>query len=173
MIVWVAALALAVSAQEPAPAEESLADKAARARKPAPAASPTAPAKVFTNDDLINAKGTVVVLPAPEVEEAVSDAETSEASPRPEPTDEEKRAQAGAALQGQIDEQVRVIEAARGVLADAERELNDLSVYTFGTRRAALMQNVDGARQAIADAQQSIEDLEDQARRQGIRVTVP
>jgi hypothetical protein len=35
------------------------------------------------------------------------------------------------------------------------------------------MQSVDEARQAIAEAQRSIEDLEDQARRQGIRVTLP
>jgi hypothetical protein len=171
MIAWVAALGLAASIQA-GPKDESLADKAARARKPSPAPS-ASPAKVFTNDDLINAKGTVTILPAPEVEEGGSSAEATEASPRPEPTDEQKRAEAGAALQRQIDEQARIIEAARTVLTDGERELNDLTVYTFGTRRAALMQSIDDARKAIADAQKSIADLEDQARRQGIRVTVP
>jgi len=170
MIAWVAALGLALSVQAAAK-EESLADRAARARKPAPAGSPAAP--VFTNDDLVNAQGTVTVLPAPEGEpEAGSAAETAQAS-KPEPTEEEKRAQAGAALQRQIDEQARTIEIARAAIADWERELGDLTNYTFGTRRAALMQSIDEARQAMAEAQRSITDFEEQARRQGIRVTLP
>ncbi len=171
MIAWVAVLGLAVSTQA-AQKEESLADKAARARKPAPAASPSAPAKVFTNDDLLNAKGNVVVLPGQE-EETGSGAETADAASKPEPTEEEKRAQAGAALQKQIDVQAEIIRLSRAHIADWERELNDVTNYTFGTRRAALLEAIDGARKFIADAQESIADLEDQARRQGIRVTLP
>jgi hypothetical protein len=68
MIAWVAALGLVLPVQA-APQEESLADKAARVRKPAPAGA-AAPAKVFTNDDLINATGPVTVLPAPEEDPA-------------------------------------------------------------------------------------------------------
>jgi hypothetical protein len=172
MIAWVAALGLVLPAQA-APRDESLADKAARARKPAPAGAPAAPAKVFTNDDLINAKGTVIVLPALEEDPAAgSGAETATAS-KPEPTDEELRAQAGVALQKQIDEQARIIQIARAAIVDWERDLGDLTNYTFGTRRAALMQSVDEARQAMAEAQQKIADLEELARRQGIRVTLP
>jgi hypothetical protein len=173
MIAWVAALGLVLSVQA-APKEESLADKAARARKPAPAGAPAAPAKVFTNDDLLNAKGTVVVLPAPEdAPEAGSGAETAARPSKPEPTEEALRAQAGAAFQKQVDEQARIIQVAREAIADWERELGDLTNYTFGTRRAALMQSVDEARQAIAAAQKSIADIEEQARRQGVRVTLP
>ena len=58
-------------------------------------------------------------------------------------------------------------------VAEWEAELNDITNYTFGTRRAALMQNIDEARKAMAAAQRSIDDLEDQARRQGIQVTLP
>ena len=172
MIVWAAVLGLVVTAQA-AQKEESLADKAARARKPAPAASPSAPAKVFTNDDLINAKGNVVVLPAPEGEEPSPDAGTATTATKPEPTEEEKRAQAGAALQKQIDEQAETIKVAQAAIADWERELNDLTNYTFGTKRAAVMQSIDEARKVVADAQKSIVDLEDQARRQGVQVTLP
>lgn len=172
MIAWAAVLGLVVSVQA-AQKEESLADKAARVRKPAPAASPSAPAKVFTNDDLINAKGNVIVLPAPEGEEAPSDAGTAAAATKPEPTEEEKRAQAGAALQKQIDEQAETIRIAQAAIADWERELGDLTNYTFGTKRAAVMQSIDEARKVVADAQKSIVDLEDQARRQGVRVTLP
>ena len=173
MIAWVAVLGLVVSAQA-AQKEESLADKAARAqaRKPAPAASPSAPAKVFTNDDLLNAKGNVVVLPGQE-EEAGSDAGTAANASKPEPTIEEKRAQAGAALQKQIDDQVQTIKIAQTAIEDWERELSDLTNYTFGTKRAAVMQSIDEARKVVADARTAIADLDDQARRQGVRVTLP
>jgi hypothetical protein len=172
MIAWAVVLGLAVSVQA-AQKEESLADKAARTRKPAPSASPSAPAKVFTNDDLINARGTVIVLPAPEGEEAPPDAGTATTATKPEPTEEEKRAQAGAALQKQIDEQAETIKVAQAAIVDWERELNDLTNYTFGTKRAAVMQSIDEARKVVADAQKSIVDLEEQARRQGVRVTLP
>lgn len=173
MIAWVAVLGLVVSAQA-AQKEESLADKAARAqaRKPAPAASPSAPAKVFTNDDLLNAKGNVVVLPGQE-EETGSDAGTAANASKPEPTIEEKRAQAGAALQKQIDDQVQTIKIAQTAIEDWERELSDLTNYTFGTRRGAVMESIEQARKVVADAQKALVDLEDQARRQGVRVTVP
>jgi hypothetical protein len=171
VIAWLAVVGLAVSAQA-AQKEESLADKAARARKPAPAASPSAPAKVFTNDDLLNAKGNVVVLPGQE-EETGSDAGTAGTPSRPEPTEEEKRAQAGAALQKQIDDQVQTIKIAQTAIEDWERELGDLRAYTFGTRRGAVMESIEQARKVMTDAQKAIVDLEDQARRQGVRVTVP
>ena len=174
MIAWVAVLALVASAQA-APKEESLAEKAekaARARKPAPTASPSAPAKVFTNDDLLNAKGTVIVLPAPDEETAAAEG-TPSAPIKPEPTEEEQRALAGAALQKQIDEQAQTIKTAEAAIADWEQELNDLTNYTFGTKRAAVMQSIDEARKVVADAQKAIVDLDDQARRQGVRVTLP
>ena len=172
MIVWAVALGLAIPVQA-AQREESLADKAARARKPAPAAHPAAPAKVFTNEDLANAKGTVIVLPEPEGAAEPSAGKAAVKSAKPEPTEDEQRAQAGAALQKQIEQQAEIIRLAQKAIADSEAELNDITNYTFGTRRAALMQSTDEARQAIAAAQRSIEDLEDQARRQGIRVTLP
>jgi hypothetical protein len=171
MMVWAVVLGLAIPVQA-AQKEESLADKAARARKPAPAASPAATAKVFTNEDLANAKGNVIVLAEPEGA-AEATAGTAVRSSKPEPTEDQQRAQAGAALQKQIDEQAELIRAALKAVADWEAELNDITNYTFGTRRAALMQNIDEARQTMAAAQKSIDDLEDQARRQGIRVTLP
>jgi hypothetical protein len=171
MIAWAAVLGLVVSVQA-AQNEESLADKAARARKPAPSASPSAPGKVFTNEDLINARGNVIVMTAPEGEVA-SDEGTVATAGEPGPTEDEQRAKAGAALQKQIDEQAETIRIAQTAIADWERELNDLTTYTFGTRRAAVMQSIDEARKFVADAQKAIGDLEDQARRQGIRVTLP
>jgi hypothetical protein len=173
MIAWVAALGLVLSVQA-AGKEESLADKAARARKPAPAGSPAAPAKVFTNEDLLNAKGNVTILPAPEGEAgAEPGAETAGTTKKPERTDEEYRAQAGAALQKAIDSQAEIMKMAGKAIEGWEAELSDTTNYTYGTRRAALMQSIDDARKAIEAAQQNINDLEDQARRQGIRVTLP
>jgi len=171
MIVCAVVLALALPAQA-AQKEESLADKAARARKPAPAASPSAQAKVFTNDDLINAKGNVIVMSAPE-EEPESAGTAPARSGKAEPTEDEQRAQAGAALQKQIDHESEIIRQAQKAVTQWEAELTDITNYTFGDRRVALLQNVDDARKAMADAQKNIDDLEEQARRQGIRVAVP
>ena len=174
MIVWVLALGLALPAQA---AQESLADKAARARKSKPpAGSPAAPGKVLTNEDLASAKGTVIVLPEPAVEpqtETGAAGETAAKPAVPEPTEDELRAQAGAALQKQIDGEAEFIRAGQKAIAEWEAELNDITNYTFGTRRAALMQNIEDARKTLADAQRKIGDLEDQARRQGIRVRLP
>jgi hypothetical protein len=176
MIVWVIALSLAIPAQADAK-QESLAEKAAKARKPAPKASPSAPPKVFTNEDLANAKGNVIILSAPEGEAAAPPEGATEGGPepaaKPERTEEEYRTLAGAALQKEIDRQAEIIKEANKAIQGWEAELNDITNYTFGTRRAALMQSVEDARKAIADARQSIVDLEDQARRQGIPVTVP
>src|SRR5687767_9594447 len=176
MIVWVMALGLAMPVQA-AQGQESLADRAARARKTKPAAGSPAPAgKVLTNEDLASAKGTVIVLPEPVVEaepETGSTAETAARPAKPEPTEDEIRAQAGAALQKQIDSEAELIRAGQKAIAEWEAELNDITNYTFGTRRAALMQNIEDARKTLADAQRTIDDLEDQARRQGIRVTLP
>lgn len=166
-----AALGLVLSARV-VPAEESLADKAARARRPALA--PAAPAKVYTNEDLLDAKGTVIVLAEPAGEpETAPDAEAAAKASKPEPTEEEKRAQAGAALQKQIDEQAEIIRQGRKAIEDSERELGDITNYTFGTRRAALMQSVEDARQTMQAAERALADLEEQARRQGIRVSLP
>ena len=176
MIVWAMTLALAMPVQA-AQVQESLADRAARARKAKAAGSPAAGGKVLTNEDLANAKGTVIVLPEaavePEASAAGSNGETAAKPAKPEPTEDEMRAQAGAALQKQIDEQAGIIRSAQKAIDGWEVELNDITNYTFGTRRAALMQSIDEARQAMAAAQRSIDDLEDQARRQGIRVTLP
>jgi hypothetical protein len=172
MIALVASLGLALPSYT---AEESLADKAARARRTAaPASAPANPPKVYTNEDLLTATGTVIVAAEPEGEPgAVPDAGVTGRPATPEPSEEEKRAQAGAALQKQIDEQAEIIRLSRKAIEDSERELGDLTNYTFGTRRAALMQSVEDARQAMAAAERAIADLEDQARHQGIRVSVP
>ena len=175
----IVALVLAVPDQATqAPREESLAEKAARARKAQSAAAPAGGSKVLTNEDLANAKGNVIILSAPPAAEARPAAEgTTAVAPEKvkaaEPTEEEKRAEAGAALQKQIDEQAESIRKARKTIEAGETELNDITNYTFGARRAAVMQSMEEARQAIAAAQRSIEDLEVQARRQGIRVTLP
>ena len=180
------AVALPAQAAQGAQREESLAEKAARARKASAAAAAAAPAgsaKVLTNEDLANAKGNVIILSAPPASEAqpAATAAATEAAPagapekpkQTEPTEEEKRAQAGTALQKQIDEQAESIRKARKTIEAGETELNDITNYTFGARRAAVMQSIEEARQAVAAAQRSIEDLEVQARRQGIRVTLP
>jgi hypothetical protein len=49
-----------------------------------------------------------------------------------------------------------------------QNELNDLTNYLLGGRRASLSNSVEQYNQKIAEAQRAIDDLEEQARRAGI-----
>ena len=87
-----------------------------------------------------------------------------------EKTEEEKRADRQAALQKEIDDERAHIEEIKKDMALRQAELNDLTNYTFGGRRADLAKYVEDAQQAIVTHEGQIENLMEQARREGIRV---
>ena len=126
-------------------------------------------AKSFTNDDL---KGAGAGTPAQATPEASSPnaKETSpgQAGAKPEKTADELRAEQRAAIQKKIDEQKKRIEIIQRVLGDAQRELGDLSNYTYGSRRQALQKAVDDSNAEMAKSLQAIADLEEEARRLGV-----
>jgi hypothetical protein len=130
--------------------------------------------KVYTNEDLRTAQGNVTVLP---------DSSSSAASPgaaaitggsdSKEPTEAELRERKRADLQAQLDAQADFIKRLRQAADENQSELNDLSNYLLGGRRASLTSSVEQYNQKIAEAQRAIDDLEEQARRAGISLSRP
>ena len=175
-MVLLAVLALALAAEAPA------GDTA----KKEPAKS-SRPGKVYTNQDLLTAKGNVTApgtsatSPSDQAEAGQGEKATS-GEPEKEPTEEEKREQLRATIRAQIDEQRELIEVRRKDIERMQQELGDFSGPTFSVagvdgrpvgRRGSLMGFVQEAQGHIEKARETIAALEEQARRQGIKVQVP
>jgi hypothetical protein len=144
-------------------------------KKPSPR-----PKKVYTEDDLRGVgrpKGTVSQPgspsePDPSVSPSPEASPSSGAAPR-EQTEEEKRAAASKEIQRQIDHYAKEIAVRRASIDKAQLELNDLTNYTFGGRRKTLMEQIEVWQNEIKEAEQEVAKLEEQARREGARVTRP
>ena len=150
-----------------------------------PEKSPPQPrsGKVFTNEDLRTAKGNVTA-PGSEVG-GPSDQEQAKGATgeqEKEPSEEERREKLRADLQAQIDQQRELIAARRQDIARMEQELNDVSGQVYSItgidgnpvgRRGSILGFLREAQSHIDKAQEMIASLEEQARRQGIRVQVP
>jgi hypothetical protein len=145
-------------------------------KKPSPA-----PKKVFTEDDLRSAgrpKGTVsqpgsVSEPEPAASPSPGASPAAGASPSPEPTDEEKRAASAKEFQRHVNHYAKEIATRRASIDKAQLELNDLTDYSVGGRRASLIDQIAVWEKEIKDAEQDIANVEEQARRAGVRVSRP
>jgi hypothetical protein len=161
---------------------------ALRADGPIPTDKQKVPKKVITEDDLRSAgrpqRGTVSVG-TPDAPAEAKDAKEGEAkpaasaSPSPEPTEAEKRDSRQQEMQKEIDFQAANIRSLQDQVSQAQTELNDLTEMTYspaGTnlgRRSALMKLIEDANAQIQASRDKIQQLEDQARHAGIRVSVP
>lgn len=176
----VAVIALAVLAASPlARGDESLgaiAEKAKREREERRAKNGSKPVKSFTDADL---KGGGASSPpadaAADADKPPADANAKDAKPavnaKAEKTDDEIRAEKRAEIQKKIDEQRQKMQQIDKAMADAQAELSDLTNYTFGTRRASLQKVIDDGQAEKAKAQQTIEGLQEEARRLGVPVS--
>lgn len=171
------AACLAVPAASFAQENTSLAEQAEKTKKDREKkkdSQPSGPAKLYTNDDLRTAHGNVIVLGG-----AASSAATPAAGASPsvpaskEPTEEELRAQKRADLQAQLDAQLDLVKRLRESVNEIQTELNDLSNYMYGGRRFYLRQTLEGRQKQIAEAEQAISDLDEQARRAGVSLSRP
>lgn len=90
-----------------------------------------------------------------------------------EKTDEQLRAEHRDEIQKKIDDQLKLMDIVREAMDEAQAELNDLTNYTLGSRRGALLKRLEDGKAEIAKAEQTIADLEEEARRQGISVSRP
>jgi len=174
-LVLAACLALPVASFTQEKDNPSLADVARKTRKDQEKKK-TAAAKVYTDDDLRTAHGNATVLTDSASPASPSSATAAGAAATPagkEPTDAELREQKRADLQSQLDAQLDYVKRLREAVDQNQSELNDLTNYLWGGRRANLAQAVDQRNQQIAEAERAIADLEEQARRAGVALRRP
>jgi hypothetical protein len=153
---------------------------------PPPKEKKRAPVKKVYKEEDLRRGGTVSVgtpaeeaSPAPDASPAAEGATTEgAAAAKPaEPTEEERRDTLRKELQGKIDAEREKIRELQKRIDEMQAQLNDLTSLTFSSPgdgndpRTAMMREVEEAGRKIKAAQEAIEALEAQARRQGLRVS--
>jgi len=128
-------------------------------------------AKVITSQDLRRGRRERPAAPAESTPaSAESGSSTEAAGGEPEKTADQIREERRVEIQGQIDEERKVIQAVQDAMAQAQLELNDMSNMTFGPRRAKLLKIVEDGQAEVAKLEKKIKDLQQQARRELVRV---
>jgi uncharacterized coiled-coil protein SlyX len=153
----------------PAVAQESMAQAAERQKK-----ARTGQTKVITDSDLRSNRGKG--YSAAEVDGAAAQPTTAAAATAATPaaaskSDDQVRAEKRAEIETKIKQWNDFIVETRKSADQAQAEMNDLRDATLGNRRAGLQRIIDEANQHIVEAQQTITDLQEQARRSGIPVS--
>ena len=138
------------------------------------------PAKTFNNDNVKRAgkPGEDSTRAAETADTAAAGADAAGAKgPAPEAktekTEDQLRAEHRDAIQKKIEDQVKLMDIVREAMDEAQAELNDLTNYTMGSRRGNLLKRLEDGKAEIAKAEQTIADLEEEARREGISVSRP
>lgn len=103
-------------------------------------------------------------------EEGSSAGVTDSDAAEDEPTPEEVRAAKQAELQAQLDEELDRMDRIRTVIAQAERELADLTDLTFGTRRANLQKLIEDGEAELEASEEKLVQIEREARFAAVRV---
>lgn len=134
------------------------------------------PARLFTDADLRAARGPVSFVETTTTEEApgslagIPDLGFGGIDLPAEPAEAvvDERAQRQRELQQQVDDQVKILNVVAMAIADAQSELNDLTQILFGSgRRTQLIKLVEDGQRELARVEQTIAELEEQARRDG------
>jgi hypothetical protein len=156
----------------------SIAKKTKREREERRARS-TKPVRSFSDDDL-GGSGPVATQAATEASDAGAQAKDAAASDgagkdkkggAPEKTDAELRAEARGEIQKKIDAERQRMQQMDEVISEAQKELSDITSFTYGSRRAGAQKALDDAQAEKARAQQAIEGLQEEARRLGVSVS--
>jgi len=154
----------------PAAAQETSLSQAAEKQKKARHGD----TKVFTEADLRSASGSRLAVPAGSASAAEASAApaavAATASGQKDKTDEEKRADRKAEIEKKIQEARARIEELNKAISQAQLEMNDVSNYTYGPRRAGVQKFIEDSQKEIAAKNQAIADLQAQARQEGIAV---
>jgi DNA repair exonuclease SbcCD ATPase subunit len=156
----------------PAVAQESMAQAAERQKK-----ARTGQTKVITDAELRNNRSKAYnpasvdgAAPAASAETGAPTPAAPGASAAPKSPDQ-LRAEKKAELEGKIKQWDDFIAETTKAMEGAQAELNDLRDATLGNRRAGLQRVLDEGNQHIAEAQQTIADLREQARRSGVALS--
>ena len=172
LYVFVTTLSLLFMIVSCAVAQESLGDIARKQRE----SKKTTSAKVYTNDDFA-----AVTPPAPPAAPAATEEKPQKAEAAAAPSSEDKAKQA-AELKAKIDEQKKAIAQLERELdvaqreyrlkvavyyADAGNNLRDPKKWAEDDRKQR--GEIEGKQKAIADAKEKLADMQEQARKAGIR----
>jgi hypothetical protein len=159
---------------------QSLGEVAAREREKRKNAKPT---KIYTERDLRGAgAGAPVNIGTGEVSTGEPAAQTPSEGAAPggaapgaakpgqkEKTEDEVRAEQTKAWREQLDKANAEVTRLTGELAKLEAVAGDARTPIYGTNRDLLMTRIDELRKQLAAAQQSVDTLTEQGRRQGFR----
>jgi hypothetical protein len=132
------------------------------------------PAKSFSDSDLKTAGSAAAPSDGADDADAASPAgkeDKPDAGKTPEKTDEQVRAEKQATIQQKIDAEHERMQDVDRRMAEAQAELADITNYTYGAHRAALQKVIDDGTAEKEKARQSIEDLQEEARRLGVSVS--
>jgi uncharacterized coiled-coil protein SlyX len=154
----------------PAVAQESMAQAAERQKK-----ARTGQTKVITESDLRSNRGkgySAAEVDGAAAQPTTAAVATTAATPAAAPkSDDQVRAEKRAEIEAKIKQWNDFIVETRKSADQAQAEMNDLRDATLGNRRAGLQRIIDEANQHIVEAQQTITELQEQARRSGIPVS--
>ena len=172
-----AVVACVLAPWEAVPASaQSLAEAAAKERERRKGKT----TKVVTDQELRGAGrhltsldgGAPVGEPSPAPADSASPAPGAQpAAAAPQKSDEELRAEKKADLEKRLKQQNDIIAATRKMMEQAQLELNDTGNLTFGGRREALMKIMEEHQKEIAQAEATIEQIREEARRAGIALS--
>jgi hypothetical protein len=161
-------VALPAWPQSSAPTEASLAERAEQAKKERAArrVSGSTPAKSFGDDDLRGGAS----KPAASSSDASTPAASAKGDAKAEKaakTDDQANAERRDVIQKQLVEEQKRIALIEKTMGDAQRELGDITNYTYGTRRAALQKFLDDGAVELTKAHEKVSSLEEEARKLG------
>jgi hypothetical protein len=137
--------------------------------------------KVITEEDLRRARsGGTVSVGTPDAEPSpAASGEKKDPAAAKEPTEDERREGVRSALQAEVDHHVKNIETLQKQVDEAQKELNDNTEMPYslpGTtsgRRGVLLKLIDDANGMIQKSKDAIDQAEEKARHEGVRVNRP
>jgi hypothetical protein len=163
---YAAAVAVAVLFLAPSPSPgQSLAEAAAKEKERRKAAQK---GKTFTDDDLRGRGGSVSsgTEGVPAGEATAKSAEAGKPKEK-QKTEEEIKTEQTEAWRKKMDAANKKVAALQDMLNKTQLDLNDMSGGVYSSRRANLITLLEDTRKQLAEAQQSVADLEAEGRRGG------
>jgi hypothetical protein len=161
-------VALPAWSQSSGATEGSLAEKAEQAKneRAARKAAGAPPAKSFGNDDL-KGSGSKTTSSSDAATAGTAAPKADGKADKAEKTDEQARAERREVIQKQLAEEQKRIALIEKTMADAQRELGDITNYTYGSRRASLQKFLDDGAVELTKAHEKVSSLEEEARKLG------
>jgi hypothetical protein len=126
--------------------------------------------KSFTDDDLGRGGGGNVNITTtdarPEGDAAAKPGEAAKSKDKPK-TEDEIKAEQSEAWRKKMDTANKKVGVLQDTVNKIQLDLNDMSGGVYSSRRATLLTLLDDTKKQLADAQQSVTDLEAEGRRNG------